>query len=85
MNPDLPADLFTCRLRTLIKIVIRFLVLQNSLPFNLTVEQATKAPGRLQGRRIPLGGPNWIFTAITNAIARNTLTRPLLKKLFRLG
>jgi len=83
MNPDLPADLFTCCLTTPIEIAIRFFVLQNPLPSNLTVEQAMKIPGRLQERRTPLGELNWIFTAITDTIAWNTLPRPLFKKLFR--
>jgi len=44
MNPDLSADLFTCCLTTPIEIAIRFFVLQNSLPSDLTVEQAMKIP-----------------------------------------
>ncbi|KAL7272939.1 Target of rapamycin complex 1 subunit kog1 [Rhizina undulata] len=83
MNPDLPADLFTCCLTTPIEIAIRFFVLQNPLPSTLTIEQAMKIPGRLQERRTPLGELNWIFTAITDTIAWNTLERPLFKKLFR--
>ncbi|KMU88134.1 WD repeat-containing protein mip1 [Coccidioides immitis H538.4] len=42
-----------------------------------------KVPGRLQDRRSPLGELNWIFTAITDTIAWNTLPRALFKKLFR--
>ncbi|KAH8148186.1 uncharacterized protein LAJ45_07638 [Morchella importuna] len=93
MNPDLPADLFTCCLTTPIEIAVRFFVLQNPLPSNplpgspfpskLTVDMAMKIPGRLQERRTPLGELNWIFTAITDTIAWNTLPRPLFKKLFR--
>ncbi|KAF3915731.1 hypothetical protein AA313_de0206634 [Arthrobotrys entomopaga] len=83
MNPDLPADLFTCCLTTPIEIAIRFYVLQNPLPSPVTLEMALKIPGRLQERRTPLGELNWIFTAITDTIAWNTLPRPLFKKLFR--
>ncbi|KAF3941315.1 hypothetical protein ABW19_dt0202382 [Dactylella cylindrospora] len=83
MNPDLPADLFTCCLTTPIEIAIRFFVLQNPLPSPVTLEMALKIPGRLQERRTPLGELNWIFTAITDTIAWNTLPRPLFKKLFR--
>ncbi|KAI5786219.1 raptor N-terminal caspase like domain-containing protein [Pyronema domesticum] len=83
MNPELPADLFTCCLTTPIEIAVRFFVLQNPLPSTLTLEQAMKIPGRLQERRTPLGELNWIFTAITDTIAWNTLPRPLFKKLFR--
>ncbi|KAJ5986137.1 hypothetical protein N7451_010502 [Penicillium sp. IBT 35674x] len=42
-----------------------------------------RVPGRLQDRRSPLGELNWIFTAITDTIAWNTLPRALFKKLFR--
>ncbi|KAI7520567.1 hypothetical protein KC319_g22029, partial [Hortaea werneckii] len=34
-------------------------------------------------RRTPLGELNWIFTAITDTIAWNCLSKPLFKKLFR--
>lgn len=83
MNPELPADLFTCCLTTPIEIALRFFILKNPLPSDLTVDQATEIPGRLQERRTPLGELNWIFTAITDTIAWNTLPRPLFKKLFR--
>ncbi|KAK6353418.1 hypothetical protein TWF696_005383 [Orbilia brochopaga] len=83
MNPDLPADLFTCCLTTPIEIAIRFYVLQNPLPSPVTLDMALKIPGRLQERRTPLGELNWIFTAITDTIAWNILPRPLFKKLFR--
>ncbi|KAI9808784.1 MAG: hypothetical protein M1825_003937 [Sarcosagium campestre] len=82
-NPDLPADLFTCCLTTPIDIALRFFVLQNPLPSSVTIEDVAKMPGRLQERRTPMGELNWIFTAITDTIAWNTLPRPLFKKLFR--
>ncbi|KAI9805343.1 MAG: hypothetical protein M1833_005796 [Piccolia ochrophora] len=82
-NPDLPADLFTCCLTTPIEIALRFYVLQNPLPSSITVEDVMKMPGRLQERRTPMGELNWIFTAITDTIAWNTLPRSLFKKLFR--
>uniref|UniRef100_A0A093V0F4 WD repeat-containing protein mip1 n=1 Tax=Talaromyces marneffei PM1 TaxID=1077442 RepID=A0A093V0F4_TALMA len=81
-NPDLPADLFTCCLTTPIEIALRYFILQNPLNINLKLEEF-KIPGRLQDRRSPLGELNWIFTAITDTIAWNTLPRPLFKKLFR--
>ncbi|KAH8692946.1 putative TORC1 growth control complex subunit Kog1 [Talaromyces proteolyticus] len=81
-NPDLPADLFTCCLTTPIEIALRYFVLQNPLNTNLSPDEF-KVPGRLQDRRSPLGELNWIFTAITDTIAWNTLPRPLFKKLFR--
>jgi regulator-associated protein of mTOR len=81
-NPDLPADLFTCCLTTPIDIALRFFILQNPLRTDFTIEDF-RVPGRLQDRRSPLGELNWIFTAITDTIAWNTLPRALFKKLFR--
>ncbi|KAJ5891175.1 Target of rapamycin complex 1 subunit mip1 [Penicillium subrubescens] len=81
-NPDLPADLFTCCLTTPIEIALRFFVLQNPLRTNISIDDF-RVPGRLQDRRSPLGELNWIFTAITDTIAWNTLPRALFKKLFR--
>ncbi|KAK2736171.1 hypothetical protein FQN55_001770 [Onygenales sp. PD_40] len=81
-NPDLPADLFTCCLTTPIEIALRFFVLQNPLQINVSIDEF-RVPGRLQDRRSPLGELNWIFTAITDTIAWNTLPRALFKKLFR--
>lgn len=83
MNPNLPADLFTCCLTTPIEVAIQFFVLQYPLPHTYSVDMAFKIPGRLQERRTPLGELNWIFTAITDSIAWNTLDRGLFKKLFR--
>lgn len=81
-NPDLPADLFTCCLTTPIDIALRFFILQNPLRTDISIDDF-RVPGRLQDRRSPLGELNWIFTAITDTIAWNTLPRALFKKLFR--
>lgn len=81
-NPDLPADLFTSCLTTPIQIALRYFMLQNPLQCG-PVPDEIKIPGRLQDRRSPLGELNWIFTAITDTIAWNTLPRALFKKLFR--
>lgn len=81
-NPDLPADLFTCCLTTPIEIALRFFILQNPIQSNVSIDEF-RVPGRLQDRRSPLGELNWIFTAITDTIAWNTLPRALFKKLFR--
>lgn len=81
-NPDLPADLFTCCLTTPIEIALRFFILQNPLRTDISIDDF-RVPGRLQDRRSPLGELNWIFTAITDTIAWNTLPRTLFKKLFR--
>ena len=82
-NPELPADLFSCCLTTPIDISLRFFVLQNPLPHDVTIEMAQRLPGRLQDRRSPIGELNWIFTAITDTIAWNCLPQALFKKLFR--
>lgn len=81
-NPDLPADLFSCCLTTPIEIALRFFILQNPLRTDISIDDF-RVPGRLQDRRSPLGELNWIFTAITDTIAWNTLPRALFKKLFR--
>ncbi|OWF51799.1 regulatory-associated protein of mTOR-like isoform X1 [Mizuhopecten yessoensis] len=85
MNPELPADLFTSCLTTPIKIALKWYVLQNTskLVPNLTAELVDKVPGQLNDRRTMLGELNWIFTAITDTIAWNTLPRDLFQKLFR--
>ncbi|CDU23440.1 related to KOG1-Subunit of TORC1, a rapamycin-sensitive complex involved in growth control [Sporisorium scitamineum] len=83
MNPDLPADLFTCCLTSPIEISLRWFVLQNPLPSKLNVEMVMNIPGRLQDRRTPLGELNWIFTAITDTIAWTVLPRTIFRRLFR--
>ena len=82
-NPDLPADLFTCCLTTPIEISLRFFLLQNQLPTDLALKDVMKVPGKLQERRSPLGELNWIFTAVTDTIAWNTLPRDIFRRLFR--
>lgn len=83
MNPDLPADLFTCCLTSPIEISLRWFVLQNPLPSALNVDMVMNIPGRLQDRRTPLGELNWIFTAITDTIAWTVLPRTIFRRLFR--
>lgn len=82
-NPDLPADLFTCCLTTPIEVSLLYFILQNQLPSDLTPKDVIKIPGKLQERRSPLGELNWIFTAVTDTIAWNTLPRDIFRKLFR--
>ncbi|XP_046663293.1 regulatory-associated protein of mTOR isoform X2 [Homalodisca vitripennis] len=85
MNPDLPADIFTSCLTTPIKIALRWFVMQNQnrLEPRVTLDLIDKIPGQLSDRRTMLGELNWIFTAITDTIAWNTLPRDLFQKLFR--
>eukprot|EP00002_Diphylleia_rotans_P033413 TRINITY_DN7103_c0_g1_i3.p1 TRINITY_DN7103_c0_g1~~TRINITY_DN7103_c0_g1_i3.p1 ORF type:complete len:1237 (-),score=213.22 TRINITY_DN7103_c0_g1_i3:198-3908(-) len=82
MNPDMPADLFTSCLTTPIQVAIRWFALRSPL-LKISVELAEKLPGRMIDRRTPLGELNWIFTAITDTIAWNSLPAELFQKLFR--
>ncbi|XP_033214111.1 regulatory-associated protein of mTOR isoform X2 [Belonocnema kinseyi] len=85
MNPDLPADIFTACLTTPIKIALRWFVTQNTskLVPKISLDLIEKIPGQLTDRRTMLGELNWIFTAITDTIAWNTLPRELFQRLFR--
>ncbi|XP_069683368.1 regulatory-associated protein of mTOR [Periplaneta americana] len=85
MNPDLPADIFTSCLTTPIKIALRWFVMRNTskLVPKISMDLIDKIPGQLNDRRTMLGELNWIFTAITDTIAWNTLPRDLFQKLFR--
>ncbi|KAJ1545750.1 hypothetical protein HK405_007690, partial [Cladochytrium tenue] len=83
MNPELPADLFTCCLTTPIEIALRWFIAYNPLVTNITPDMIMKIPGRLNDRRTPLGELNWIFTAITDTIAWNVFPHDLFKRLFR--
>ncbi|CAI9740062.1 regulatory-associated protein of mTOR-like isoform X1 [Octopus vulgaris] len=85
MNPELPADVFTSCLTTPIKMALTWYVSQDSgkLVSGATQELVDKIPGQLNDRRTMLGELNWIFTAITDTIAWNTLPRELFQKLFR--
>ena len=49
----------------------------------LTIVVNTFYLGQFGDRRTMLGELNWIFTAITDTIAWNTLPRTLFQKLFR--
>ncbi|KAI8937583.1 hypothetical protein NX059_005297 [Plenodomus lindquistii] len=82
-NPELPADIFTSCLTDPITMAVRFFILQNPLPSKVTVQDAHNIPGKVSERRTPIGELNWIFTAITDTIAWNSLSKPLFKKLFR--
>ncbi|KAI8835270.1 raptor N-terminal caspase like domain-containing protein [Chytriomyces cf. hyalinus JEL632] len=83
MNPDLPADLFTCCLTTPIEIALRWFVSHSPLLDGITADMIMKIPGQLNDRRTALGELNWIFTAITDTIAWNMLPHDVFKKLFR--
>ncbi|KAI4713375.1 hypothetical protein J4E89_002355 [Alternaria sp. Ai002NY15] len=82
-NPELPADIFTSCLTDPITMAVRFFILQNPLPSKVSLRDAHNIPGKVSERRTPIGELNWIFTAITDTIAWNSLSKPLFKKLFR--
>lgn len=67
------------------KIALRWFVLQNTsrLVPRMTLESVDKIPGQLNDRRTMLGELNWIFTAITDTIAWNSLPRDVFQRLFR--
>ncbi|GAV06118.1 hypothetical protein RvY_16150 [Ramazzottius varieornatus] len=84
-NPLLPADLFTACLTTPIKMALLWYTLHNTtrlLP-EITLEMIDKIPGQMNDRRTMLGELNWIFTAVTDTIAWNSLPRELFHRLFR--
>uniref|UniRef100_A0A1B0CH83 Raptor N-terminal CASPase-like domain-containing protein n=1 Tax=Lutzomyia longipalpis TaxID=7200 RepID=A0A1B0CH83_LUTLO len=85
MNPQLPADLFTACLTTPIKVALKWFTLQPTAKLvpHVSYDLIEKIPGQLNDRRTMLGELNWIFTAITDTIAWNTLPRDLFQKLFR--
>ncbi|TFY81020.1 hypothetical protein EWM64_g2987 [Hericium alpestre] len=81
--PELPADLFTSCLTSPIDIALRYFVMHNQLPNNITADMVMRLPGDLKDRRTPLGELNWIFTAITDTIAWTTFSRKLFTRLYR--
>lgn len=85
MNPDLPADLFTACLTTPVKTALKWFSLKSTSKMvpQINYDLIQNIPGVLHDRRTMLGELNWIFTAITDTIAWNTLPRELFQTLFR--
>lgn len=85
MNPDLPADLFTACLTTPVKTALKWFSLKSTSKMvpHISYDMIQNIPGVLHDRRTMLGELNWIFTAITDTIAWNTLPRELFQTLFR--
>ncbi|EPS99346.1 hypothetical protein FOMPIDRAFT_1124614, partial [Fomitopsis schrenkii] len=81
--PELPADLFTSCLTSPIDIALRWFIMCNQLPGNITGDMVMQLPGDLKDRRTPLGELNWIFTAITDTIAWTTFPRDVFTRLYR--
>eukprot|EP01038_Epipyxis_sp_PR26KG_P006077 gene6077-8370_t len=84
MNPLYPADIFTSCLTTPITIAIRWFILQNPYSMgDINPDFAETIPGKDNDRKTPRGELNWIFTAITDTIAWNTLPSKIFQKMFR--
>lgn len=86
MNQELPADLFTSCLTTPIKIALRWYVLQKNISRlnpDIDQEMIEKIPGTVTDRKSMLGELNWIFTAVTDTIAWNSLPKDIFQRLFR--
>lgn len=86
MNAELPADLFTSCLTTPIKIALHWYVLQKNISRlnpNISQEMIDKIPGTVTDRKSMLGELNWIFTAVTDTIAWNSLPKDIFQRLFR--
>ncbi|XP_068158364.1 regulatory-associated protein of mTOR [Drosophila tropicalis] len=85
MNSQLPADLFSSCLTTPINIALKWYAMQEKLGMvpRIQSELIDKIPGKVNDRRTMMGELNWIFTAITDTIAWNTLPRELFQRLFR--
>eukprot|EP01059_Diplonema_ambulator_P030005 TRINITY_DN500_c1_g1_i1.p1 TRINITY_DN500_c1_g1~~TRINITY_DN500_c1_g1_i1.p1 ORF type:complete len:1196 (+),score=293.11 TRINITY_DN500_c1_g1_i1:1-3588(+) len=86
LNPVLPADLLTSCLTTPIRASLEWYYHYSQreclLP-NVTKAMIQAVPGVAGDRKTPLGELNWIFTAVTDAIAWCTLPRELFHRLFR--
>jgi len=83
-NPEYPADIFTACLTTPIPMALRFYISQNQLAMHgVHPSCVDRIPGKITDRKTPIGELNWIFTAVTDAIAWNTLPSPLFQRLFR--
>lgn len=86
MNSELPADLFTSCLTTPIKIALRWYVLQKNISRlnpDINQDMIDKIPGTVTDRKSMLGELNWIFTAVTDTIAWNSLPKDVFQRLFR--
>ena len=77
--PDLPADIFTSCLTSLINVALRYFI------NNITADMVVQLLGDLKDRRTPLGELNWIFTAITDTIVWTTFSRETFTRLYRCG
>jgi regulator-associated protein of mTOR len=64
-------------LTTPIRVALKWFLINNKLLNEIDPSLIEKIPGKISDRRTPLGELNWIFTAVTDTIAWNTLPRGL--------
>ena len=84
LNPAYPLDIFTSCLTTPIPTAIRWFVLQNPYSFrDISPDVFENVPGKDNDRKTPRGELHWIFTAITDTIAWDTLPSSMFKRIFR--
>ena len=85
LHPDLPADVFTSCLTTPIKTYLLWFLKKSGrkLTPEYTLDFIDKIPGQPNDRKSILGELHWIFTAVTDTIAWNTLPREQFQRLFR--
>lgn len=81
-SSSVPADLFTSCITTPLRTALHWF-LKRTLVRGVTPDMLDIIPGNLNNRHTPLGELNWIFTAITDTIAWNVLSREMFKKLYR--
>ncbi|GJD12372.1 Regulatory-associated protein of mTOR [Galdieria sulphuraria] len=81
-NPYFPADILTSCLTTPIQMAFRWF-LPRSLVSGVRLEMLDRIPGKVNDKKTMFGELNWVFTAVTDCIAWNSLPRALFHKLFR--
>ncbi|CEO97157.1 hypothetical protein PBRA_005761 [Plasmodiophora brassicae] len=78
------ADVFTSCLTTPIRMALRWFVTRSGTFLrNITPDDIDMLPGKPNDRKSPCGELNWIFTAVTDTIAWNTLPCALFQRMFR--
>ena len=84
VSPLYPADIFTACLTTPVQMALKWFYLQNPLSMaGVPSSLVDNIPGLESDRKTPKGELNWIFTAVTDTIAWNTLPSHTFQKMFR--
>lgn len=83
--PELPADVLTSCLTSPIQMALHYFILRNNLvlPVGVTIDSVKELPGDASNRQTPLGELEWIFIAITDAIAWTSLPPDVFNRLYR--